>query len=411
LLPPLSPDEFAALKPDIAKHGILVAVELDEHGHLLDGHHRVRAWQELRAEGIRVPDFPRVILAGLSEAEKRAHVRAVNLIRRHLTAAQRRAIIADALRDDPAQSDRQVAAMLGVSHPTVGAVRRELERAGDVEKLSTRMDVLGRSQPVRHATITVNSRRDEGRALAALATLGTDAPGRPMTVRRAEVLARDAELDRRRNGRGRKVVQGQGWEVRRGDFLRVLDDVDDESVDLLLTDPPYEDAALGLWSDLGELAARVLKPGRPLVALTGKLRLPEVVAALTEHLGWVWMGSIAFAGGHRRVRKLMIDDAWRPFLVLSAGTFEPRTFMSDMIVCSEPIGPTKAIHRWAQPLGPFVHLVESFSAPGELVVDPMVGSGTTGVAAVQLGRRFIGVDQDRAAVSLAVERLSAADRL
>ena len=81
LLPPLSPDEFAALKADIAKHGILVAVELDDHGHLLDGHHRVRAWQELRAEGIRVPDFPRVIRAGLSEAEKRAHVRAVNLVR------------------------------------------------------------------------------------------------------------------------------------------------------------------------------------------------------------------------------------------------------------------------------------------------------------------------------------------
>jgi hypothetical protein len=55
LLPALSPDEFAALNADIAKHGILVAVELDDHGHLLDGHHRVRAWQELHAEGIRVP--------------------------------------------------------------------------------------------------------------------------------------------------------------------------------------------------------------------------------------------------------------------------------------------------------------------------------------------------------------------
>jgi ParB-like chromosome segregation protein Spo0J len=238
LLPPLSPDEYAALKADIAKHGILVAVELDEHGHLLDGRHRVRAWQELRTEGIRVPDFPRVIRAGLSEAEKRAHVRAVNLVRRHLTAAQRRAIIADALRDDPAQSDRQVAAMLGVSHPTVGAVRHELERAGDVERFTTRMDVLGRSQPVRRPTIAVNSRRDEGRALAALATLGTDAPGRPLTVRRAEVLAREVELDRRRNRRSKKVVRGPGWEVRRGDFRQVLDDVDGETHDPSAPTPP-----------------------------------------------------------------------------------------------------------------------------------------------------------------------------
>ena len=91
------------------------------------------------------------------------------------------------------------------------------------------------------------------------------------------------------------------------------------------------------------MAARVLKPGRPLVVLIGKLRLPQVIAGLTAHLEYVWEGCIAFGGGHRRVRKLLIDDAWRPFLILSAGTFEPRTFMSDMIVCSEPIGPTKAI--------------------------------------------------------------------
>ena len=118
------------------------------------------------------------------------------------------------------------------------------------------------------------------------------------------------------------------------------------------------------------------------------------------------MGCIAYRGPHRRVRKLMIDDCWRPFLVFSAGPFVPSTFVRDLIDCAEPMAPAKTLHAWAQPLGPFVHLVESFSQPGELVVDPMVGSGTAGLAAVQLARRFIGVDRDRAAVSLAVERLS-----
>jgi ParB-like chromosome segregation protein Spo0J len=85
LFPDLTVEEFAELKADIARRGeVLVPVELDEQGAILDGHHRVRAWTELRAEGIAVRDYPRIIRPGLSEPEKRAHVRAVNLLRRHL---------------------------------------------------------------------------------------------------------------------------------------------------------------------------------------------------------------------------------------------------------------------------------------------------------------------------------------
>jgi ParB-like chromosome segregation protein Spo0J len=409
LLPPLSDDEFASLKADIAKHGILVAVELDEHGHLLDGHHRVRAWQELRSEGVRVPDFPRVIRAGLTDAEKRAHVRAVNLVRRHLSAAQRRAIIADALREDASQSDRQIASMLGVSHPTVAAVRRELEGRGDVERFTTRMDVLGRSQPVRHPTITVSSSRDERRALAALATLGNDAPGRFLTVRRAESLAREVQLERRRNGRGRKVVQGRDWEIRHGDFRLALNDVADESVDLVLTDPPYGDDALPLWSDLAELSARVLKPGRVLVALTGQRRLAEVIGRLTDHVSWVWLGMIPRSGAASptSARGLRIDSRFIPVVVLSAGRYEPRGYFLDVVKPETKVKGLKAEHPWEQPVGPFLELVEAFSKPGELVLDPLCGTGTTGVAALRLGRQFLGVDKDKAAVSLAIERLSA----
>jgi site-specific DNA-methyltransferase (adenine-specific) len=45
-------------------------------------------------------------------------------------------------------------------------------------------------------------------------------------------------------------------------------------------------------------------------------------------------------------------------------------------------------------------------SPQPLSLNPLCGTGTTGVAAVRLGRRFIGADKDRAGVSLAVERLS-----
>jgi len=52
------PDVFEDLKADIAIHGVVVPVKVDRDGHLLDGQHRVRAWQELVEEGHDLPDIP-----------------------------------------------------------------------------------------------------------------------------------------------------------------------------------------------------------------------------------------------------------------------------------------------------------------------------------------------------------------
>jgi DNA modification methylase len=55
--------------------------------------------------------------------------------------------------------------------------------------------------------------------------------------------------------------------VLHGDFREVLDEsvLEDDSVDLLLTDPPYGEQHLSIWGDLSKFAARVLRPGKLLV--------------------------------------------------------------------------------------------------------------------------------------------------
>jgi len=55
-------------------------------------------------------------------------------------------------------------------------------------------------------------------------------------------------------------------------------------------------------------------------------------------------------------------------------------------------------------------LAEWHSDAGEIVIDPMMGSGTTGVAAASLGRRFIGIEIDPAFFDLACERVDNAQR-
>ena len=59
VLPSLRPEEYAALKADIRSSGrVRDPVVTTREGTVLDGHHRVQAWTELRAEGVDLPDYP-----------------------------------------------------------------------------------------------------------------------------------------------------------------------------------------------------------------------------------------------------------------------------------------------------------------------------------------------------------------
>lgn len=113
----LTPIEYEALRNDIAENGVLVPVEVDESGDVLDGHHRIRAWQELSAEGIELPDYPRIIRVGMTEEQKRNHARKLNVLRRQMSKGEREAIMVDMRKDG--MSVRKIAEATGVGVATV----------------------------------------------------------------------------------------------------------------------------------------------------------------------------------------------------------------------------------------------------------------------------------------------------
>ncbi len=127
LLPPLTAEEYASLERSIIEHGVLVPVEYDEAGEIIDGHHRVAI-----CESLGLADWPRFVRKGLSEQTKRKLSRELNISRRHLTTQQKQAVIADQLRDTPSISSRAIAAMLGVDHKTVASVRHRLVDGGEI---------------------------------------------------------------------------------------------------------------------------------------------------------------------------------------------------------------------------------------------------------------------------------------
>lgn len=65
-------------------------------------------------------------------------------------------------------------------------------------------------------------------------------------------------------------------------------------------------------------------------------------------------------------------------------------------------------HPCPKPLGWMTWLVELASNPWEIVLDPFMGSGTTGVACVKLGRRFIGIEIEPKYFDIACKRIEAA---
>lgn len=62
-------------------------------------------------------------------------------------------------------------------------------------------------------------------------------------------------------------------------------------------------------------------------------------------------------------------------------------------------------HPTEKPVELMAHYIENSSKPGDLVTDPFMGSGTTGVACAKLGRRFIGVEIDPGHFETACERI------
>lgn len=113
---PLTPIEFEALKADIAENGVLVPVEVDENGEILDGHHRIQAWQELSEEGVSVPRWATLVRYGLTEEQKRNHARKLNLLRRQMEPEERKQLIAEIAKDGGTLEEIGEAA--GVSHMT-----------------------------------------------------------------------------------------------------------------------------------------------------------------------------------------------------------------------------------------------------------------------------------------------------
>lgn len=394
VMPPLTAAEYEALKASIAENGVMVAVEITPEGWVIDGHHRVRACAELG-----LTTYPRVVRAGLTRDDLLARALVLNLTRRHLTRQQRSDTISR-LRD-LGWSNRRIAEATGASEATV---RRDVAGASnDAPGKVTGKD--GKSYPARRkaTSITVSNTHQHGRALKALEALENTEGGLPegdLPLHFAEKLVRRSRA--RQPSQPVKPTAKRGIKI----YNCPIEDlpVKPGSVDLVLTDPPYTKNDLGVWRVLSEKAAEWLRPGGTLLAYTGHYYLDRILSALAEHLDYRWTITALRSGQNISVRGRHVSSGWVPVVVFTTrGCADTGPHLIDVLAPSPDEG--KDWHRWQKPVAELEALLSRVARPGDLVVDPFLGGGSTAVAARNYGMRFIGGDIDAGAVAAANRRL------
>ena len=237
-------------------------------------------------------------------------------------------------------------------------------------------------------------------------------------------------------------------DLRLGDCLEIMRTLPDGCVDLVLTDPPYGhnnnnndlahrwEAALGLrdsvpdeWArpilndgpEANEIvramfreANRLLKPGHCCCCCCGGGGGPDPQFArwalwLDEAIGFkqmvIWdKGGLGMGWHYRRSYETVLVGE-KPG---AAGTWYGGHSVSNVIHGISGIKPSSDQHPTQKPVRLMSRFIEWHTRPGDLVLDPFMGSGTTGVAAARAGRRFVGVELDPHWFAIAKKRIEEA---
>ena len=202
------------------------------------------------------------------------------------------------------------------------------------------------------------------------------------------------------------------WQIIHGDCLEVLKTLPSGSVDAVVTDPPYgikwagHNASTRKWNaiagDVGNLDLRpVLTMECPVVSF-GANCYPEQL----PHRGrWVCWDKRVNENADRMLGS-PFELAWSN---RTSGFDNMYRIMHGGVVNADGHG-IKRVHPTQKPVALMCRIIEDFTKPGDTILDPFMGSGTTGVACINTGRKFIGIEIDAGYCEIARKRIEEAER-
>lgn len=186
----------------------------------------------------------------------------------------------------------------------------------------------------------------------------------------------------------------------------------DNSVDMIFTDPPYLRQYLPCYGHLAREAMRVLKPGGFVLAMAGGMYINQIFRLFDDAgLTYYWKHEVELTGdvsgqvwrnipGHIRAPIITRQKSILAYSKL------PAVARCQVVDVYRGNGADKSFHVWGQDVASARYFIDCFSAPGDTVLDPFIGGGTTAVACELIGRNCIGFDIDPAAIEITRNRLA-----
>ena len=409
--------DLGALCTSIKELGLLNAITITPDFQLIAGYHRIEAckrlgWTEIRAtichlEGLRIE---------LAEIDENLARNELNELERGEQLARRKEIyealypttkagIAGALSKHGSNSAN---AMLSFADNTASQTNQSPRTIQRSVKIGTDIP------PEVRDMIRETSVADNQHALLTLASM-PEPEQRKVAEKLAAGEARDIKAAKQQikheelTDLSEQYASTADYKVVLSDIRALRIHVEPESIDAIITDPPYNRAAIETYRYLAEFAAYALRPGGSLLAMAGQSYLPDVYQALSA-LTYHWtIGYITPGGQSPQIWERKVNTFWKPVLWYVKGEYTG-SWIGD-VVTTPANANDKRFHYWGQNEIGTGALVEMVTKPGDLVADPFLGGGTTGVVALDLKRRFLGSDVDETAIKLAKGRLLEALRV
>lgn len=180
-----------------------------------------------------------------------------------------------------------------------------------------------------------------------------------------------------------------------------LEELEDNSINWIITDPPYPKEYLHTFEELSFLANRVLKPNGSCLVLSGQFWLPKVIQMLSKHLTFHWMLSYDLPNGNLQIHPKKVLNQWKPLLWFTKGEYRGE-WVKDKIISEQR---DKEFHEWGQSESGFTDIIKTFTKKGEIILDPFLGGGTTAIVCIKNDRFFIGSDIDEKWIIKTEERI------
>ena len=146
---------------------------------------------------------------------------------------------------------------------------------------------------------------------------------------------------------------------------------------------------------------RVLRPDSFCVSFYGWTKIDHFFAAWKK-AGFRVIGHIVFNKGYASSSRFVRYQHESAFLLAKGNPALPENPIPDVLPWKYS---GNKFHPTQKPLDAMKTLVEAFSKPGDLVIDPFMGSGTTCLAAYQAGRNYLGIELDPNYYTIASQRL------